>query len=280
MPEGNQNNTAHKANRDAPKGGTHSVNVMIITIVAIAAIIIVIAAYASYNLGVQAGLKTSKANFSTTGSGYTPPPAQNQSTPVVPQTQTASPTKINASDYSGFINVSDANTLIGPSNYSAYASTNSLQVNTTLTGLLPNRIGYNVTAEYIIAYTTTVDINVSGYREPTAGIQEFLLESDNAHNAYIEGLKIYSSVFNVTHMQQNKNLSGISVGMNRTESNMTYSYSTYNVFDSVSNRTSNYVMLLGYKGNTTVFVSMAYVNATKRANATQLASIVAGHISG
>jgi hypothetical protein len=236
--------------------------------------VVVIVAFVSYSFGVNAG-SNSKTSATTSVNARnlsvlttTPPPSS---------ISYAYPTPINVSDYHGFITPTEANSLLGPSNHTAYAATNSSQLNTTLSGLMPNNIGYTITSEHIISYDSHATVNVSGVRESTGILQELLLESNSPQKVYAEGLNLYSDVFNLTSLRSNANLSDVNAQTNITLYNMTYSYSSYDAAQYGTNTMTNYIRILGFKGNTTAFVSMAQPLGSS-SNAIEVASAVASHI--
>ena len=235
-------------------------------------IVVVVVAFVSYSLGTNAG-SGSKPTSTISGSSQLSVPTTSPKS----NASYAYPTPINASAYQGFVSVSEANTLLGPSNYTAYAARNSSQLNVTLASLMPNNIGYKVTSEYIIAYDTYATANVNGVVQPVGRLQELMLQSNNSKGTYSEALKLYAGIFNLTSLRLNANYSSVAAQKNVTLSNMTYSFSTYDIHQYITNSLVNYVMVLGFKGNTTAFVSMTHP-ANRSVNATELASIVASRI--
>lgn len=262
---------AHPETASRAKGVSGDQSRMLIMIASFI-IIVVVVALVSYSLGTNAG-SGSKPTSTISGSSQISVPT----TAPKSNASYAYPTPINASAYPGFVSVSEANTLLGPSNYTAYAARNSSQLNITLASLMPNNVGYKVTSEYIIAYNTYATANVNGVVQPVGRLQELMLQSNNSKNTYSEALKLYAGIFNLTSLSLNANYSSVAAQKNITMSNMTYSFSTYDIHQYITNSLVNYIMVLGFKGNTTAFVSMTQP-ANRSVNATELASIVANRI--
>ncbi len=261
--------TAHES-RGKPNGNMMAIGIAVVII------LLIVVSYASYSIGFSSGSKGAKS-VGAPGTVNTQNLSALAPTTTVIQTQ-SEPTQINASAYSGFLNVSNVDILIGPSTYTAYVAKNASQLNTTLSGLMPNYYGYTITSEYIIGYTTLATENVSGQTESSGDLQEILLLSNNSHSTYAEGLSIYSGeLFNSTVLQENANFSAVSAAFNATVLNMTYTYSTYTTRIPGPNVTANVTWLLGYKGNTTVFYQMVQPQGIQT-NVTELATMISGHL--
>ncbi|MDE1834362.1 MAG: hypothetical protein KGH64_03420 [Candidatus Micrarchaeota archaeon] len=241
-------------------------------------IVLVVVTYLAYSFGYQAGINNGISKQQSAGPGYLNSVSTQPYQSTVPTNTTyVNPTLINVSSYGGFILPSQANSLIGMSGYSAYESNSPAQLHVTLSGLIPNGLGYNITSEYIVAYSTNATVNVMGYQDAASRLQEFMLISTNPKAVYGEGINLYNATFNLTKLKQDKNLTNVSVGSNLSASGMVYSYSSAST-NLPGNIISYGARLIGYKGNTTVFTQLSMLNTSKVVNITALASVIASHI--
>lgn len=234
-------------------------------------VVLLIVAAASYTLGthsVPVSNTSPQQSSSVINSNYGSHP-----TSTIPPQQNTTLTKINASSVSYFILPSQAQELLGPNNHTAYAATTPAQIGAAVPNVVPNGLGYNITTDYTILYSTTSK-NVTG------GLQELLFATKQSKALYADGMNLYRNIFfNESKYKLNVNITNSSIGVNLTSGAMTYSYASFTSKLPTANTLGESVILIGYSNNITAFVQVSLLNTTTPINQSKVASIVASRLS-
>jgi hypothetical protein len=263
--EANKHHLEHKAHVHNAPVAKPSDNKTIIWILFVAALLIV--AVVAYATGSHPSSNSTNQNQQTSP-GVVSSNYGSQQTTVPPQSNMSPPTPVNISNVGYLLTPAEAASIIGAGGSVAFASTTPAQLDSPLFK------NYSVTGEYEAQYN-----NNATNTQMKSSIVEIVYLSSKSPSIYKLVMNSSKATFNSTFFKTAYHATNSSYAINQTAGGMTYSFYGFAAPMPPANNSVTETVIVGFKNNSAVFVTLFRTNTTMISNATRVASIAAAHLN-
>ena len=230
-------------------------------------IVVLIVAVVSYTAGTYSASNSGKQNSQTAPSELNSSYGTQPVTTIMQESNMSLPTPVSVGSVKYFITPTEAASIIGQGGGTAFASTTPAQLNSPI---LQN---YSIKGLYDVQYNNNAtNTAIKG------DLGESIAVTTKSKSLYEFTLGNSKPYFNSTYLKL-LGVTNSTYAINQTEGGMTYSF--YSVVAPLppANYLVTQTMLVGFKNNVTVLVQLGKTNTSSMFNVTQIAGIVAAHLT-